>query len=186
MKEKIVRIKIWLFLFSTSFKTLIREMKEFTQIKEILRTQAAIERELRAAIKAKIPEVARDLVAELFVLIKDSSKDLRLALQPCIAINYVDARVYIRILPIEAGPKITREFDRKKLFPSHDLAGLFELREYELYDKKYCKELCHELAEEIRAYLSSKEVGCRCSISQLIDKECYGSGKVEYTVIPKI
>ena len=155
-------------------------MKDLEQIKETLKIQKAIEKELRDSFIAKLPEISTRLVTELFKLVMDSSKELRLALSPCIVLNYSDSMIYIRVLPIEAGARMDDSIKLRQLYPSYSLAELLEAKDYELYELKYRRDLCHKLAISIKSYLSTKD--CGCSIREDSSEIGYDTTNTEYTI----
>lgn len=161
-------------------------MKELKTIQEILKTQVAIENELKDAIISKVPEVSGKLVSTLFDLIEKESKNLRLALKPCIVLNYEDSAAYLRILPLAAGAKFKYDFERRDVFPSFQLDELFDVKPMELYDSKFREDLCEKLSEGIKDFLASDSCGCKCTITRGKNSDGYSAGEVEFIITPKI
>ena len=159
-------------------------MKDLEEIKEILRIQRAVEAELKTAILGKIPEISDFLVTALFDLIEKEGKDLRITLTPCIVLNYIDSKAYIRILPLNAGPLMSTTYERGKLYPSYELYKLFDLKEYELHSLQLRKELCKALSKGVQEHFRS--LGCKSSIRCGVNNDGYTTENIEYIVIPKI
>lgn len=161
-------------------------MKELKTIQEILKTQIAIEKELKDAIISKVPEVSEKLVSTLFDLIEKESKNFRIAMKPCIVLNYEDSVVYIRLFPLEVGARFKYDFERRNVYPSYQLDELFDVKDSELYDPKFREELCKMLSEGIKDVLASETCGCKCTITRGKDSSGYSAGDVEFIVTPKI
>lgn len=133
-------------------------MKDVNEVRDLLKILKSTEIEAHRYINDLIPEVGESLVSKLFDLIVAHGSDFRLGLHPEIDLNIEDSAVYLRILPIEAGSRISNSAERSLLFPSFSLHELFKVKECELYSWELRDKICYRLSEEIKQGLKSIKV----------------------------
>lgn len=132
-------------------------MKDVNEIKDLIRITRSIEVEAHNYICERLPMIGEKLVSELFDLIMDHGKDFHLGLTPEIELDVDESKAYLRILPIEAGSRMSSS-DRVLFFPSHDLYTLLEVKDCELYSRQLRDNICCDLANEIKRGLKSLSI----------------------------
>lgn len=129
-------------------------MKDVNDIKDLIKIMKSVESEAHNYIKGKLPEVGEKLVSDLFDLIANHGKDFHLGLHPEIELDIAESKVYLRILPLEAGPRMSTA-ERQVLYPSYSLHSLLDVKECELYSKGLRERIISTLSDEIRRGLRS-------------------------------
>lgn len=137
------------------------------RIKEIIKIQKVIEKELDDMVFSKIPEVSKDLGDKLLGMIEDTGNNYRIALSPKITIDPIEQRVTLWLLPRSSCSYIKSGLEKVHIQLS--LPGLFGMDDWEMPSLKFRTRVSKRLRDGIKSYLS----GLGFSVCLGSGEDCY-------------